>query len=99
MKFEKIKAGTTLIDEHCCKMGNTKMSRLGAWPVFIVSIDIEKRTAVVRWNHNPAQTYSEKRLKRLRAYLSPAYLRSNRSDRDDDPYSNAEHYPRKVSRV
>ncbi len=99
MRFEKIKAGTTLIDEHREKMGNTTMSRLGEWPVCIVSIDLEKRTAVVRWNHNREQVYSARRLEKLRPFLSAAYMRQHESStRGDDPYGNAAHYPRRAKK-
>ena len=97
MRFEKIKAGTTLIDEHRYKMGNTTMSRLGEWPVRIVSIDLEKRTAVVRWNGNREQTYYARQLERLRPFPSAAYMREHPSH-DDDPYDNAQHYPRRAKK-
>lgn len=98
MKIEKIKAGTTLIDEHRHKMGNTTMSRLGEWPVLIVSVDLENRTAVVSWNHNRKQVYTERQLARLRAFPSAAYLRAY-PHTSDDPYRNAAHYTRRAPKV
>jgi len=66
IKLELIKAGDTLWDCHRYKMGNTTMSAMGSWPVYIVSIDYEKRSAVVKWNGNREQTYYGSQLTRLR---------------------------------
>lgn len=94
MKFESIKAGTTLIDEHRYRVGNAKMKRLGAWPVRIISIDAEERSAIVRWNGNAERVMYERGLTKLRAFHSAAYLREHRGV-GDDPYNNAAHYPRR----
>lgn len=68
MKFERIKPGMVLYDVHSERMGNTTMRSVGVWPVHIVSVDADKRTAVVHWNvtFNRAQTYYERQLTRLR---------------------------------
>ena len=65
-KFETIKVGDLLWDYHSESAGNTTMRRWGNWPVEIISIDTEKRTAVVIWNGNREKTYSEYQLRRLR---------------------------------
>lgn len=55
-----------LLDIHSERAGNTSARRLGCWRVYIVSVDKERRTAVVRWNViNPEQTWDERRLKCL----------------------------------
>ncbi len=41
------------------------MSRLGEWPVDIVSVDPVTRSARVQWNHNPETTYYEHQLTKL----------------------------------
>ena len=66
MKFEKLKPGTTVYSVGRYKMGNTTMSTVGVWHVRIISVDAERRTAVVRWNGNPATTYSERQIGKLR---------------------------------
>ena len=70
MKFERIKPGMVLYDLHKERAGNTRLRRWGLWPVYIVSVDTEKRTARVHWNvkWNPEQTYTERQLKRLREH-------------------------------
>lgn len=60
MKFEKIKPGMKLYEVGRTKLGNTKLSTISVWPVFIVSVDPEKRTVVARWNGNAERTYSER---------------------------------------
>lgn len=65
IKFEKITAGMVLLDVRREKMGNTTMSQWGEWPVRIISVDREKRTARVSWNHNPEETYYQRDLERL----------------------------------
>lgn len=74
MKFEKIKPGMTLLDVHNHKAGNTTMTVQGTWQVRIISIDAEKRTAVVSWNSNKPTTYTESRLSRLREH-PPEWLK------------------------
>lgn len=67
MKFEKIKAGDRLYDVHSERAGNTTIRRQGVWDVRVISVNPEKRTAVVSWNGNPPQTYYERQLTKLRA--------------------------------
>jgi hypothetical protein len=65
IKFEKIKPGMVLYDRHRERMGNTTMSSIGEWRVRILSVDAEKRTAVVSWNGNRETTYYERSLTKL----------------------------------
>jgi hypothetical protein len=65
IKFEKIEAGMRLSDVHSQRMGNASMSRLDCWPVDVISVDQTKRTALVRWNGNTAQTWDARRLEKL----------------------------------
>lgn len=67
IKFEKIRPGMTLYQKTRVKMGNTMMSRDAVYDVKIVSVDAEKRTALVRWNGNPERVWFEFQLKRLYA--------------------------------
>lgn len=74
IKFDKIEPGMMLLDIHRAKMGNTTMSEWGLWKVLVVSVDREKRTARVSWNHNPQQTWGARRLERLYTKPTKAYL-------------------------
>lgn len=74
IKFEKIEPGMTLLDIHHEKMGNTTMSEWGLWKAVVVSVDREKRTALVSWNHNPQRTWDARRLERLYTKPTKAYL-------------------------
>lgn len=65
IKFDKIEPGMILLDVHREKMGNTTMSEWGWWEVRIISVDRDKRTAQVSWNHNQPQTYRQRQLERL----------------------------------
>lgn len=65
IKFDSIVAGDRLIDVHSYRMGNTTMRCLGLWYVDVISVDAERRSAVVRWNSNRPETWHESRLKRL----------------------------------
>jgi hypothetical protein len=67
IKFEKIEPGMTLHDIHSERMGNTTMSELGKWPVYIVSVDKLRRVAVVKWNGNKEEIWYERDLKCLYA--------------------------------
>jgi len=64
VKYETIRAGDVLYDVHRVKMGNTTMSRLGWWPVYVESIC--DGGAMVRWNGNPARFSSKRNLSKLR---------------------------------
>lgn len=74
IKFEKIEPGMKLLDIHREKMGNTTMSQLALWKVEIISVDREKRTAVVSWNGNPHRTWTARELERLYTKPTKAYL-------------------------
>lgn len=65
MKIDSIQAGDRLFDVRREKMGNTTMSRTAVYPVYIVSIDHTKNTAMVRWNGNPPTKYYSRALQRL----------------------------------
>lgn len=65
IKYEKIRPGMTLYDRHRERAGNTTLRRLGEWPVEIISLQPERRAAVVSWNHNRPVVYSERILSSL----------------------------------
>ena len=67
IKFEKIKTGDILYDIHSRLMGNTTMRTMGCWDVKIIEIFTEQKSALVSWNGNPPEKWSERRLTRLRA--------------------------------
>lgn len=52
IKFEKIQTGMILYDCHSYRMGNTTLRSLGTWSVKIISVDRERRNAIVSWNGN-----------------------------------------------
>ena len=74
-KFELVKEGDLLWDYHSEQAGNTVMRRWGNWPVKILSIDYEKRRAVVSWNHpwnvHHPKTYYDRDIQRLRRTKGP----------------------------
>lgn len=74
IKFENISPGMVLLDIHKHKMGNTRMSELGAWEVRILSVDPSTRTAMCSWNNNPPTKWFESRLKKLHAKPTRAFL-------------------------
>lgn len=59
MKIEKLEAGMTVYSVGKQKMGNTKMTTVCVWPVFIHSVNMEKRTVMASWNHNSVREYDE----------------------------------------
>jgi len=65
IKFEKIQAGMTLWSRGRQKMGNTTMSRMAEWPVYIEEVSPENRRAKVSWNGNAPEWWGEYQLKRL----------------------------------
>lgn len=65
IKFELIKAGDVMYDVHRYRAGHTTL-RIGCWEVKIVSVDPEKRRAVVRWNWNEPETWHASKLTKLR---------------------------------
>ena len=60
MKFEKIQPGMCVYDMGRQKMGNTTISTIAVWPVYIVSVDPNTRKVVARWNGNAERTYTER---------------------------------------
>jgi len=73
IKFEKITPGMVLLDVHRQPLGNTTMHEWGLWKVNVISVDPEKRTAVVSWNSNAEQTWEAHRLERLYTKPPKAY--------------------------
>lgn len=73
IKFEKIEPGMKLLDVHRTRMGNSTMSEWGLWYVKVISVDREKRTAVVSWNGNRPETWSASRLSGLYTKEPKAY--------------------------
>ena len=65
-KFHTVKVGDILWDVHRETMGNTTMSRLGAWQVKVISIDYEPGKAMCSWNGNPPTRYFVRGIERLR---------------------------------
>lgn len=65
IKFEKIEPGMTLLDIHSEQMGNTTIRQLGCWDVKVISVDKEKRSALVSWNGNPSRVWYQRQLERL----------------------------------
>jgi hypothetical protein len=74
MKFEKITPGMTLLDIHSERDGNTTMRRLMCWKMQVISVDSTTRSAMVSWNGNKPQLYTEAMLTRLKDKPSKAYL-------------------------
>jgi hypothetical protein len=81
IKFEKITAGMTLFDIHSYKMGNMSMRQLGKWDVKVISIDSDKRTALVSWNGNRPEVWSEHKLKRLNVAETKKYKEQGKRER------------------
>ncbi len=71
IKFEKIEEGMELFDIHTEKAGNTTLRRYGKWPVKILSVDREQRSAMVSWNYNPPRKWYERDLRKLYAKVPP----------------------------
>lgn len=63
--FQGVKAGDVLYDVHRYKT-NGGGSRLGCWPVHVLSVDYVTETASVRWNGNAPRTYSKRQIQKLR---------------------------------
>ena len=59
MKIEKLAQGLTVYDVGRHKMGNTNMTTVCVWRVFIYSVDLEKRTVKASWNNNQVCEYHE----------------------------------------
>lgn len=58
MKIEKMKAGMVVYDVHRYKMGNTTMSTVGIWHVYVKEVNCEQGYIVASWNGNaPEKIY------------------------------------------
>lgn len=66
VKWETVKAGDVLYQSRRTKMGNTTLSTLSTWSVRIISIDHEKRRAVVSWNGNAPRTWFKSEVEKCR---------------------------------
>lgn len=68
MKFESIKPGMRIYDVRLSPRLHRAAGgpRMSYWPVDIVSVDLENRTALCSWNNNPAQIVGENRLAKYR---------------------------------
>ncbi len=68
IKFEKISAGQILFDVRKAVGRHAWSGRKHmTWPVYVRSVDAEKRTVVASWNGNPDVTMSERRITSFRA--------------------------------
>jgi hypothetical protein len=76
MKFDKIIPNMVLYDVHSYRMGNTCLRSVGVWTVVIKSIDKDKRKAVVSWNGNSPEVWSERELVRLKS-SAPFLIRTS----------------------
>lgn len=65
-KIDRLKPGQVLYSVSSGRMGNTAMRTMRVHSVVIVSIDLEKRTVVARWNSNPATTFTERSVSKWR---------------------------------
>lgn len=63
-KFETIKAGDTLYSVEGREKWDYRLWRV--FPVKVISVDTEKRTAICSNNSNTPRTYNERSLKTLR---------------------------------
>lgn len=61
--LSRLRAGMVLYDRHKHRMGNTTIQTLGEWPVKI--IEMREHGAMVSWNMNRPEFWSERRLKKL----------------------------------
>ena len=57
MKISKLHPGMTVYDCHKTKRGNTSATTWGTWPVYVVSVDVEKETVYACWNGNCAMIF------------------------------------------
>jgi hypothetical protein len=62
----KIKPGQVLYDKHKHKMGNTKMTTWGVWPVSVKEVDPDGKFIVASWNGNPPRRMYESTVKKLK---------------------------------
>lgn len=68
VKFEKVTAGDTYYDCHRRRMGNTTMSKMGVWPIRVISVDHAAGFAMCSWNSNAATKYTAFRFAKLRRH-------------------------------
>ena len=88
VSFDSLKPGEILLDVHYEQAGNTTARRQGVCPVCVVSVDMEARTAMCRWNGNEARKYYESQFRALRR-VAPEWVKS-------DPFRGAScHHCRK----
>ena len=66
VKWESVNEGDQLWDVHSQRAGNTKMRRMGSWPVKIISIDHAAGKATVSWNGNAPKTWFRRQVEKLR---------------------------------
>lgn len=59
VSFDKVNAGDELWDCRYERAGHTTMRRWSCWSLVVVSVNREKRSAVIRWNGNREQTVYE----------------------------------------
>jgi hypothetical protein len=71
IKFEKIQPGMMLFDVHSERAGNTTMKRWGDWPVRVISVDADSKSAMVSWNGNEPTRRYHHRLRKLYAKVPP----------------------------
>jgi 1,4-dihydroxy-2-naphthoyl-CoA synthase len=64
--INKIKPGDVLYSISKYRMGNTRMMTLGVYECRVVSVDLEKQTALISWNGNAPQKYYEPQIKALK---------------------------------
>lgn len=64
--LSKLKVGQVVYSIGRRRMGNTTVVREAAFPVRIISIDMEKRCVMASWNHNPPMRFSERHINRWR---------------------------------
>lgn len=66
IKFEKIQPGMTLWSRAKLRQGNVTGLRVTSeWQVYVYEVDSARRRALVSWNTNAREWWSEARLKRL----------------------------------
>lgn len=56
-KIEKLKAGDIVYDVGRTKMGNTTMSTVSVWHVFIREVNIDENYVVASWNGNAPKKF------------------------------------------
>lgn len=59
MKFDQIEPGTKVYAVGKTKMGNTTLTTVSVWPVFVEAVDAERKIVTARWNGNPARKFSQ----------------------------------------